>query len=161
MESSLCSTSIQMRYAKITWRQKPREQSICDLEPLIISPHWRYTNDGISREDRSDHRSSKWLSFVTTVVTLLLASVFVAHLKGYGMPFVIKRPGLLRQGLVILHDKGGPFSPNRACNWFRLCDRVIVDCLPDLPPTGLDSDWPCIIGTNNIYNRLDATITVY
>jgi len=74
---------------------------------------------------------------VTTVVTLLLASVFVAHLKGYGMPFVAKRPGLLRQGLVILHDKGGPLTPNMACDCFRRpgdCGR-----LPDLAPTELDA----------------------
>lgn len=44
---------------------------------------------------------------------------FVAHLKSYGMPFLAKRRGLLRQGLVILHDKGGPHTPNRACDWFR------------------------------------------
>ena len=118
MESSLYSASIQTRHAKITWRQKPREQSICGLEPPILSPRKRYPSDGISREDHSD-------CCVTTVVTLLLASVFVTHLKGYGMPFVAKRPGLLRQGLVILHDKGGPLTPNRACMWlFQAAGRL-------------------------------------
>ena len=76
---------------------------------------------------------------MTTVVTLSLASVIVAHLRCYGSPFVAKRPGLLRQGLVILHDKGGPHTPNQACGWFTGCVRVIVDRLLDLEPTDLDS----------------------
>jgi hypothetical protein len=52
-----------------------------------------------------------------------------------------KRPRVLRQGVFILHNKGGPHTPNRTCDWFRRCGRVIVDRLPDLAPTDLDLLW--------------------
>jgi hypothetical protein len=41
------------------------------------------------------------------MVTLKVLSVIVVHLKGYGMQFIRKGPGLVRH-VLILHDDATP-----------------------------------------------------
>lgn len=39
---------------------------------------------------------------------------------------------LLRQGVIILHDNGGPHTANRICDWLRYCSWEVVQCRTDL-----------------------------